>query len=46
MDEPELVKVNEIYGTQITVLELSVDRSDVGKAIGKKENRNGHADFT
>ena len=36
MDNPELVQVNEIEGTQVIVLELRVDKSDMGKVIGKQ----------
>ena len=33
---PEAVKVNEIVGEQTTVIELHVDKSDLGKIIGKQ----------
>lgn len=36
VDIPEEVKVNEIVGEQTTVIELNVDKSDLGKVIGKK----------
>lgn len=36
VDLPEEVKVNEIVGEQTTVLELRVDKSDLGKVIGKQ----------
>ena len=36
VDYPEQVKVNEIYGGQTSVLELSVAKQDIGKIIGKK----------
>ena len=36
VDKPEMVSVREIEGEQITVLELKVDPSDVGKVIGKQ----------
>jgi predicted RNA-binding protein YlqC (UPF0109 family) len=34
-DNPEQVRVTEIKGTQTTVLELRVSKSDMGKIIGK-----------
>jgi len=36
VDNPEQVQVNEIEGTQTTVLELRVAKSDMGKVIGKQ----------
>lgn len=36
VDMPERVEVNEIEGEQTTVLELKVDKSDLGKVIGKQ----------
>jgi predicted RNA-binding protein YlqC (UPF0109 family) len=33
---PDRVEVNEIEGEQTTVLELKVDKSDLGKVIGKQ----------
>ena len=36
VDMPEEVKVTEVSGDQTTVLELSVDKSDLGKVIGKQ----------
>ena len=36
VDMPEAVKVNEIVGEQTTVIELHVDKSDLGKIIGKQ----------
>lgn len=36
VDMPDQVKVNEIVGEQTTVIELSVDKSDLGKVIGKQ----------
>ena len=35
VDMPEEVRVKEILGEQTTVLELIVDKSDLGKVIGK-----------
>ena len=36
VDMPENVEINEISGEQTTVLELRVDKSDLGKVIGKQ----------
>jgi predicted RNA-binding protein YlqC (UPF0109 family) len=36
VDMPEKVEVNEIAGEQTTVIELKVDKSDLGKVIGKQ----------
>jgi hypothetical protein len=36
VDRPEEVGVNEIEGTQATVLEVRVGKGDHGKLIGKK----------
>lgn len=36
VDMPEMVEVNEIEGEQTTVIELKVDKSDLGKVIGKQ----------
>ena len=36
VDLPDNVEVNEIAGEQTTVLELKVDKSDLGKVIGKQ----------
>jgi len=36
VDIPEEVSVNEIVGEQTTVIELKVDKSDLGKVIGKQ----------
>jgi len=36
VDIPENVHVNEIEGEQTTVIELKVDKSDLGKVIGKQ----------
>ena len=36
VDNPEQVKVAEIEGSQTTVLELRVAKSDLGKVIGKQ----------
>jgi len=36
VDMPEEVDVNEIEGEQTTVIELKVDKSDLGKVIGKQ----------
>ncbi len=36
VDLPEEVHVNEIVGEQTTVIELKVDKTDLGKIIGKQ----------
>ena len=36
VDVPDEVKVTEIVGEQTTVVELRVDKSDLGKVIGKQ----------
>ena len=36
VDNPDEVSVNPIEGEQITVLELKVAQSDLGKVIGKQ----------
>jgi predicted RNA-binding protein YlqC (UPF0109 family) len=36
VDNPDLVKIREIDGTNTSIIELSVEKSDVGKIIGKK----------
>ena len=36
VDNPEQIQVNEIEGTQTTVLELRVANSEMGKIIGKQ----------
>lgn len=36
VDMPEKVEVHEIEGEQTTVIELKVDKSDLGKVIGKQ----------
>ena len=36
VDQPEKVFVNEIEGSYSAVLELRVDKSDLGKIIGKR----------
>ncbi|UCF95484.1 MAG: KH domain-containing protein [Desulfobacterales bacterium] len=35
VDDPEQVRVTEVEGSQTTVLELRVAKSDMGKIIGK-----------
>lgn len=35
VDMPDSVEVNEVVGEQTTVVELKVDKSDLGKVIGK-----------
>lgn len=36
VDMPDQVEVNEITGEQTTVIELKVDKTDLGKVIGKQ----------
>lgn len=36
VDEPNQVRINEISGTNTSVIELSVAQSDIGKIIGKQ----------
>ena len=36
VDQPKKVDVTEVQGSQCTVLELKVDKSEVGKIIGKQ----------
>lgn len=36
VDHPEKVQINEIGGTQTLIIELAVEKSDIGKIIGKK----------
>jgi predicted RNA-binding protein YlqC (UPF0109 family) len=36
VDNPEQVQVNEIESTQTVVLELRVDKGDMGRIIGKQ----------
>lgn len=36
VDMPDSVEVNEIVGEQTTVVELKVDKTDLGKVIGKQ----------
>jgi predicted RNA-binding protein YlqC (UPF0109 family) len=36
VDLPDQVEVNEVEGEQTTVLELKVDKTDLGKVIGKQ----------
>lgn len=36
VDMPDQVEVTEIEGEQTTVIELKVDKSDLGKVIGKQ----------
>jgi predicted RNA-binding protein YlqC (UPF0109 family) len=36
VDMPENVQVNEVVGEQTTVIELKVDKTDLGKIIGKQ----------
>lgn len=36
VDEPELVTVTQVNGTQSAVLEVRVAKTDIGKVIGRK----------
>ncbi|MBL7664586.1 MAG: KH domain-containing protein [Bacteriovoracaceae bacterium] len=36
VDMPQAVDVNEVEGEQTTVIELKVDKTDLGKVIGKQ----------
>jgi predicted RNA-binding protein YlqC (UPF0109 family) len=36
VDEPDTVSINEIYGSNTSILELTVAKADLGKVIGKK----------
>ncbi|MCY4524285.1 MAG: KH domain-containing protein [Halobacteriovoraceae bacterium] len=36
VDMPDKVEVSEVVGEQTTVIELRVDKSDLGKVIGKQ----------
>jgi predicted RNA-binding protein YlqC (UPF0109 family) len=36
VDLPEHVSVKEVHGEQTTVIELKVDKTDLGKVIGKQ----------
>jgi len=36
VDNPDKVQINEIGGTQTLIIELKVEKSDIGKIIGKK----------
>lgn len=36
VDNPDKVMINEIGGTQTIIIELSVEKADIGKIIGKK----------
>jgi predicted RNA-binding protein YlqC (UPF0109 family) len=36
VEKPESVVVNEVAGEKTTIIEVSVDREDIGRIIGKK----------
>ena len=36
VDKPDAVQVRAVEGEQVTVLELRVDQTDLGKVIGKQ----------
>jgi predicted RNA-binding protein YlqC (UPF0109 family) len=42
VDNPKQVKVKEVEGSHTSVLELMVDKADLGKVIGK-QGRTAHA---
>ena len=42
VDKPDEVKVDEVKGDKVTVLELKVAKDDLGKVIGKK-GKTAHA---
>lgn len=36
VDNPDQVRIREVGGTQTLILELAVEKSDIGKIIGKR----------
>jgi len=36
VEKPDAVVVNEVAGEKTTIIEISVDREDIGRVIGKK----------
>jgi uncharacterized protein len=36
VDHPERVRINEVGGTQTLIIELAVEKGDIGKIIGKQ----------
>ena len=36
VDHPDQVKITEVGGTHTVILELSVEKTDIGKIIGKR----------
>lgn len=36
VDHPDQVSINEVGGTNTLIIELRVEKSDIGKIIGKK----------
>ena len=36
VDYPDKVRINEVGGTHTLIIELAVEKSDIGKIIGKK----------
>ena len=36
VDNPDKVRINEVGGTQTLIIELAVEKDDIGKIIGKK----------
>ena len=39
VDHPDKVKINEIGGTQTLIIELSVEKSDIGKLLARREKQ-------
>ena len=38
VDHPDKVRINEIGGTHTLIIELGVEKSDIGKIIEKRKN--------
>ena len=43
VEKPDAVVVNEVAGEKTTIIEVSVDREDIGRIIGKKGARPGRS---
>ncbi len=41
VDHPEQVEISEVEGSRVSVLELKVDKADMGKIIGKRGRNAG-----
>ena len=39
VDNPDQVRITEVGGTHTLIIELAVDKGDIGKIIGKREKR-------